>query len=100
MKKELAQKMLDGKLNFLPLEDSIQLMESGHDIDTEFYWVIHSEELEDNGYGMSPAELIDAHADIYGENDKDYLTVGNPHDTFDEFTLKICPAPTYMELIK
>lgn len=100
MKDLMAGKVLAEKLNHLPLGDSIMLMESGVDVETESFWVIHSEELEDNGWGMTPAQLIEAHADLYGEYDKDYLKVGNGYDDFDEFTLKICPAPTYMELIK
>jgi hypothetical protein len=100
MKEQFAQMMLDEKLDFLPLKESLQLLESGIKIDTQFSWVVHSEELEDNGYGMSVEEILEAHADIYGESNKDYLKVGNSYDEFDEFTLELCPAPTYTDLIR
>lgn len=100
MKEQLAQKMLDEKLDFLPLKESLELLNSGVKLDTEFSWVVCTEELEDNGYDMPVEQIIEEHALIYGEDDKDYLKVGKAYNEFDEFTLVLCPAPTYINLIK
>lgn len=100
MKEKFAQKMLDERLDFLPLKESLELFESGIVLKTNLSWVVNSEEIEDNGYGMSKQEIIDAHAEIFGENDRNYLKVGKSYDEFDEFTLVICPAPTYIDLIQ
>lgn len=100
LREELAQKMMDEKLDFLPLEDSLRLLEEGCKLNTMFSWVVCTEELEDCGYDMTPTEIIKEHADIYGENDRNYLKVGKSYDEFDEFTLELCPAPTYIDLIK
>ena len=100
MKKELAQKMIDEGLAFLSLEDSLILLRSGVKLDTRFSWVAHSEELEDNGDDMTPEQVIEEHANIYGVDDKNYLKVGKAYNEFDEFTLELCPAPTYTDLIK
>ncbi len=64
MKEQLAQKMLSEKLDFLPLEDSLKLIESGIKLQTKFSWVVCTEELEDNGYDMSVKEIIEEHANI------------------------------------
>ena len=97
MKEQLAQKMFDEKLDFLPLKESLELLQSGVKIDTQFSWVVCTEELEDNGYDMTPEQIIEEHAEIYGENDNEYLKVGKGYN---EFTLELCPAPTYIDLIK
>lgn len=94
-----AQKMLDKKLDFLPLIDSYELLQAGIKLETMFSWVMHSEELTDNGYGKSLQELLLEYDEIYGEGNQDYLKVGKKYDEFDEFTLEICPAPTYIDLI-
>lgn len=91
--------MLEKRLDFLPLEESISLSYYPIKIDTKFNWIVNSEELDDNGYDMPFADIIEAHHELYGENDKDYLTIGDS-DKFSEFTLVLCPAPTYMDLIK
>ena len=100
MKDTLAQKMLDEKLDFLPLKESLELLNSGVRLDTEFSWVVCTEELEDSGDDMTVEQIIEEHKLIYGEDDKNYLKVGKSYDEFDEFTLELCPAPTYIDLIK
>lgn len=99
MIQQFINEMLEKGLDFLPLEESIALFEHSIKIDTKFNWIVNSEELDDNGYNMPFADIIEAHHGIYGENDKDYLTIGDS-DKFSEFTLVLCPAPTYMDLIK
>lgn len=100
LKEKFAQKMLEEKLDFLPLNESIELHEAGTILKTKFSWVINSEELEDNGDGKTTSELLKEYDEIYGlENDWE-LRVGKSDDEFDEFTLELCPAPTYIDLIK
>ena len=100
MKKVLAQKMLDEKLDFLPLKESLELLNAGIKLNTQLSWVVCTEELEDNGYDMTPEQIVAEHAEIYGEDDREYLKIGNSYNEFDEFTLELCPAPTYIDLIK
>jgi len=100
MKQRLAQKMLDEKLDFLPLKESLELLNSGVKLNTQLSWVVCTEELGDNGYDMTPEQIIEEHGKIYGKDDKKNLTVGNSYNEFDEFTLELCPAPTYIDLIK
>ena len=92
--------MLENRLDFLSLENSLKLYESGVELDTRFHWVVCTEELPDNGYGMSSQEIISTHDEIYGEGMRDYLKIGDGCNEFDEFTLSLCPAPTYIDLIK
>lgn len=92
--------MLGKKSNFLPLKEALELYESGVKLETRFWWVCRSEELEDNGDNMSVIEILDSLEEIYGEFNDYYLTIGNRHNQFDEFTLELCPAPTYIDLIK
>lgn len=100
LKEKLAQKMLEEKLDFLPLVESIGLYEAGFHIKTKFSWVVNSEELEDNGEGKEITEVLEEYDEIYGLENTWNLKVGKPDDEFDEFTLSLCPAPTYIDLIK
>lgn len=99
LKKKFAQKMLDEKLDFLPLKESIELKESGITLETKFNWIVRSEELEDNGQDMTIEEILKEVEEIYGLENDYALTVGDS-EKFDEFTLELCPAPTYIDLIK
>ena len=100
IKEKFAQKMLAEKLDFLPLLESIELQESGVVLKTKFHWVMSSEELEDNGYQKTPSELLEEYDKIYGSDNTLKLRIGESEEQFDEFTLIICPAPTYIDLIK
>lgn len=100
LKEKLAQKMLEEKLDFLPLKYALELYDSGVQIETRFSWVCRSEELEDNGDDMTTEEIFNSLEEIYGEPDDYHLTIGVLNETFDEFTLELCPAPTYIDLIK
>jgi hypothetical protein len=100
LKQKFAQKMLDEKLDFLPLEESLQLVDADINLDTRFSWVCRTEELEDNGEYMTTKELLSSLEEIYGEPDDYHLTIGKPYDEYDEFTLELAPAPTYIDLIK
>ena len=49
---------------------------------------------------MTTKEVLSSLEEIYGEPDDYHLTIGKPYDEFDEFTLDLAPAPTYIDLIK
>ena len=101
LKQKFAQKMLDEKLDFLPLEESLQLVECDINLDTRFYWVINIEELgtdEKESSEMITEELLKSYEEVFGDSDWG-LKVGNSEE-FSEFTLELAPAPTYIDLIK
>lgn len=95
LKEQFAQKMLEEKLDFLPLEESLQLVESGVILETRFHYVCSVEELTEDGYN-TPREYAEASEEIFGEWG---IEIGD-EERFDEFTYGICPAPTYIDLIK
>jgi microsomal dipeptidase-like Zn-dependent dipeptidase len=45
----------------------------------------------------TPREFAEAIDDFYGD---DHVAIGDDYDHFEEFTHGICPAPTYIDLIK
>ena len=100
LKEKFAQKMLDEKLDFLPLKESLELYSSGVKLETRFWWVCRNEELEDNGEYMTKEEVLIALEEIYGDGNDYALTIGNRYEQFDEFTLELASAPTYINLIK
>lgn len=89
--------MLDEKLDFLPLEESLQLVEAGVKIETKFSWVCSVEEICEDEF-ETPREIAEAAIDFYGENWG--VEIGNGYNHHQEFTYEICPAPTYIDLIK
>jgi hypothetical protein len=96
LKEKFAQKMLDEKLDFLPIEESLQLLESGVELETHFKYVICREEIdEDKLENGEPRTWLNAYLKIY-----DSVEIGDEYDYYNEFTLGICPAPTYIDLIK
>jgi len=97
MLEKYLEQMFAGKLDFLPLEESLKLSESGIKLDTRFHWVVCTEELSEEE--MTFSDIIEECEDIYGK-DSDYLKIGDAYKEFDEFTLSLCPAPTYMDLLK
>lgn len=92
--------MLEEKLDFLPVAESIELFDSEVELDTRFWWVMRSEELENNGEDMTTEELFEAYDELYGLGSDYGLTIGDRHEQFDEFTLELCPAVTYIDLIR
>jgi hypothetical protein len=100
LKQKFAQKMLEEKLDFLPLKESVELYNSGIKLETRFWWVCRSEELDNNGDDMTIVEILDSLEELYGEPDDYHLTIGKEYEEFDEFTLNLCPAVTYIDLIK
>lgn len=101
LKQKFAQKMLDEKLSFLPLEESLQLVDCDINLDTTFYWVINIEELgtdEKESDEMTTKEILESYEEVFGDSNWG-LRVGNM-DEFNEFTLVLAPAPTYIDLIK
>ena len=102
LKQKFAQKMLDEKLDFLPLEESIQLVDCDINLDTRFSWVINVEELgtsEKEYYEMTTEELLENYREVFGDSDYG-LKVGDSDQEFSEFTMGLAPAPTYIDLIK
>lgn len=95
LKEKFAKKMLDEKLDFLPLEESLQLIEAGVELKTKFSWVCSVEEIDDDF--DTRRQCAEAALDFYGENG---VEIGNGYDHHEEFTYDICPAPTYIDLIK
>lgn len=100
MKEKFAQKMIEEKLDFLPLKESLELYNSGEVYESTFWWVARSEELENNGFDMSVEEIIKECFELYGDNSDYGIKIGDRHNQFDEFTLELFPAPTYIDLIK
>lgn len=98
LKEKFAEKMLTEKLDFLPLEESLQLVENGIVLETKFHYVISVEEIdEDELENDEPRTWLNAHQEIFDEYS---IAIGNDYDHFDEFTRGLCPAPTYIDLIK
>lgn len=87
---ELAQKMLENYLTFLPIEDAIELNIL---IQSEMNYVVNYEELE-NDYHSDKKELYEESKEFYGE---DFYEIKNDED---DFEVTICSAPTYIELLK
>jgi hypothetical protein len=100
MIEKLKQKMLDEKLDFLPLKESLELFDSGIKIDTMFWWVMSNEEITGNGDDMTTEELFAEYEELFGMNNGDYLRIGRQGEEFDEFTLDLCPAITLGDLLK
>jgi len=102
IKEKYAEKMLEEKLDFLPLKEALELYESGAKLETRFWWVINREELgtdEKEVDEMSTEELLESYEEVFGDDDYG-LKIGDRHEQFDEFTFELCPAPTYIDLIK
>lgn len=102
LKEKFAQKMLEEKLDFLPLKESLELSNSGINLETRFNWVIDTEELgtdEKETSEMTKEELLESYNEVFGRDNSCGLKIGD-YDTFSEFTLELCPAPTYIDLIK
>ena len=95
LKQKFAQKMLDERLDFLPLEESLQLVECDINLDTRFHYVCSIEEIGDEF--ETPREFAEAIDEFYGD---DHVAIGDDYNHFEEFTYGICPAPTYIDLIK
>lgn len=102
LKQRLAQKMLDNKLDFLWLDDSLELNQWEWAVITKFSWVYNDEELDWLDWVLEFTEnsLLKVKKEmqkIYGE---ETFIIGKWYDEFEEFTTKVCPSPTYIDLIK
>lgn len=100
LKEKFAKKMLDEKLDFLPFEESYQLFNSNEKIEkTRFSYVYNNEELWDidlNNWNTIE-EVKEEMIEVFGYED---FVIWKWYDEFDEFTTEVCPAPTYIDLIK
>lgn len=99
-----AQKMLEEKLDFLPIGDAYELYKQGIILETREHYVISVEEFEEWDFEGKETEFY------IKEILKDYpsleeavnrvIEIGDDYDHFDEFTYGLFPAPTYIDLIK
>ena len=48
---------------------------------------------------MSIEELLESYEEVFGDDDYG-LKIRDRHEQFNEFTFELCPAPTYINLIK
>lgn len=104
LKEKFAQKMLDEKLDFLPIEESLELLNSGEKVETRLNWIAYIEEVAD-GYDCDIEDMFKELEEAYGIYDdsgkiskytKCFSLKENDDDSFDR---EICPAPTYIDLI-
>lgn len=103
MVKELAEMMLEKRMDFLPIEESIQLIKEGITIKTQLNYIAMYEEIED-GYDCEIDDLLERMEEelgIYDSNGKiavdDYnIMLKSTEDSFERI---ICPAPTYIDLL-
>lgn len=91
MKEKLKQKMLDEKLDFLPLKESLELYNLiGDSVETRFWWVANIEEVED-AWSLMIDDLLIALDEEPEIGEKGYK--------YDEFTFDLAPAYTYIDLL-
>ena len=105
LKEKFAQKMLDGKLNHLPIKESYELYKAGIIVPTREHYVISLEEFDEWDYKGSEVEYyikecLKEYKDLEEAFDNDLIEIGDDYDHFEEFTYGLFPAPTYIELIK
>ncbi len=105
LKEKFAQKMLEEKLDFLPLEESLELFNAGIELETTFSYGAFTEEVED-GYDCELDFLFSELDEVYGIYDSegkfkiDNYTLKFLTNEDESFERIICPAPTYIDLIK
>lgn len=104
LKEQYAEKMLKEKLDFLPLEESLKLLESGLKLETTMNYIAFTEEVED-GYHCELEDLFKELDEVYGIYDSERrfiidgytLKLGENEDSFERI---LAPAPTYIDLIR
>lgn len=104
LKEQYAEKMLEEKLDFLPLEESLELIKGGVKLETTMNYIAYTEEVED-GYDCDLEYLFKELDEVYGVYDSEgrfiidgyTLKLGAEEDSFERI---IAPAPTYIDLIK
>lgn len=109
LRKKFAEKCLNENLNHLPFKESLELNNSNEKFvkgETREWYCINREMYDDNDeYILSDEEfylqkLLEEFSDYETALNDGAIEIGNEYDHFDEFTLGICPAPTYIELNK
>lgn len=88
---EMANKMLDNYLTFLPIEDSMSIRNV--EVKSEMNYVVNYEELE-NDYHSDKNKLFNEAKEFFGD---DFYEIKSSED---DFEVSICSAPTYIELLK
>lgn len=104
LKEEFVEKMLAEKLDFLPLEDALQLNASSEAVETKMNYIAYTEEVED-GYYCELEDLFKELDEVCGIYDTEgnfkidgyTLRIGIGEDSFERI---LCPAPTYVDLIR
>lgn len=96
--------MLEKRLDFLPIEESIELFKQGINLTTTLDYVAYIEEVED-GYDCEIDSLLEQLDEVVGIYDKDGKIDIDDHTISlklytDDFERVICPAPTYIDLLK
>ncbi len=99
-----AQKMLDEKLDFLPIEDAHKLYEQGIIVPSREHYCISIENFtEFNGVGDETEfyikEILETYSSLERAQGK-LIEIGDSYDLFEEFTYALFPAPTYIDLIR
>jgi len=102
LKENFANKMLKEKLDFLPLEESLELYNNWIKLETKFWWVYDNEELSWDNWDLEFRwdNLDEIKQEMMKVHNKETFVVWKSYDEFNEFTTDICPAPTYIDLIK
>lgn len=103
MIKTFSEKMLANEENHLDIISALTLVKNGINIKTELSYVCDTEELnnDDNcwGYEFDIDCNWEEEISMIGGVTTHGIAVWNSN-YFNEFTHEICPAPTYMELLK
>ena len=89
---EMANKMLESYLAFLPIDDAMSIRNV--EVKSEMNYVVFYEELE-NDYHSNKEDLFNEAKEFFGE-DNFYEIKSSEED----FEVSVCPAPTYIELLK
>lgn len=98
LKEKFAEKMLTEKLDFLPFNESYELFKSDEKVTSKLYWIYNGEELEKNLDNWNTLdEVIEDMREVFW---KEEFVIWTWYNDFQEFTVKVCPAPTYIDLIK
>ena len=89
--KQLANKMLENYLTFLPIDDAMSIRNV--EVRSEMNYVVYYEGLE-NDYHSNKEDLFNEAKEFFG--DDFYEIKSSEYD----FEVSLCSAPTYIELLK
>lgn len=102
LRKKFAEKMLNEKLDFLPLKESYELFKSDEKVEqTTMYWMYNDEEIyfeEDEDY-YDMKKVKKAMKEIEMTPDGMFF-IWNFDSADEDYNVEFCPCPTYIDLIK